>query len=61
MFPFVFDGRKIAQGRMATGRVVEAFDELKDGHPRLAVRSETVPIDQLTSRVAKKLSHIALS
>ena len=32
---------------MATGRVVEAFDELKDGHPRLAVRSETAPIDQL--------------
>ena len=32
---------------MATGRVVEAFDELKDGHPRLAVRSEAAPIDQL--------------
>ena len=24
-----------------------AFEELKDGHPRLAVRSETTPIDQL--------------
>src|SRR5580704_2171498 len=47
MFPFVFDGRKIPKGRMATARVVEAFDELKDGHPRLAVRSETTPIDQL--------------
>ena len=47
MFPFVFYGRKIAQGRVATGRVVEAFDELKDGHPRLAVRSEATPIDQL--------------
>src|SRR5271163_5286046 len=47
MFPFVFDGRKIAKGRMATGRVVEAFDELKDGHPRLVVRSEAAPIDQL--------------
>ena len=47
MFPFVFDGRQIAQGRVATGRVVEAFDELKDGHPRLAVRSEATPIDQL--------------
>jgi hypothetical protein len=46
---------------MATGRVVEAFDELKDGHPRLAVRSETAPIDQLAFEVAKKLSHIALS
>src|ERR1700722_4414287 len=47
MFPFVFDGGKIAQRRVATGRVVEAFDELKDGHPRLAVRSEATPIDQL--------------
>ena len=47
MFPFVFDGRKIPKGRMATARVVEAFDELKDGHPRLAVRSEAAPIDQL--------------
>jgi hypothetical protein len=47
MFPLVFDGRQIAQGRVATGRVVEAFDELKDGHPRLAVRSEATPIDRL--------------
>ena len=47
MFPFVFDGRKIAQGRVAACGIVEAFDELKDGHPRLAVRSEATPIDQL--------------
>ena len=47
MFPFVFDGRKIAQGRVAARRIVEAFDEVKDGHPRRAVRSETAPIDQL--------------
>src|ERR1700727_3609874 len=47
MFPFVFDGGKIPKGRVATGRVVEAFDELKDGDPRLAVRSEAAPIDQL--------------
>ena len=46
MFPLVFDGRKIAEGRMAAGQVVEGFDELKDGHPRLAMRSETAPIDQ---------------
>ena len=46
MFPLVFDGRKIAEGRMAAGRVVDAFDERKDGHPRLAMRSETAPIDQ---------------
>ena len=32
---------------MAAGRVVEAFDEVKDGDPRRAVRSETAPIDQL--------------
>ena len=43
---------------MATGRVVEAFDELKDGHPRLAVRSETAPIDQLTFKGGKEtLAH----
>ena len=47
MFPFVFDGRKIAQGRVAAGRIVEAFDELKDGYPRLAVRSEATSIAQL--------------
>src|SRR5271167_978862 len=47
MFPFVFDGRKIAQGRVAARGIVGAFDELKDGHPRLAVRSEATPIDQL--------------
>ena len=58
MFPFVFDGRKIPKGRMATARVVEAFDELKDGHPRLAVRSETAPIDQLTFKGGKEtLAH----
>ena len=27
-------------------RIAEAFDELKDGDPRLAVRSEATPIDQ---------------
>src|ERR1700683_4657066 len=27
--------------------MVEAFNELKDGHPRLAVGSEATPIDQL--------------
>jgi hypothetical protein len=47
MFAFVFDGRKIAQGGVATCGIVEAFDELKDGHPRLAVRSEATSIDQL--------------
>src|ERR1700722_6465586 len=47
MFPFVFDGGKIPKGRVATGRVVEAFEELKGGPPRLAVRSEAAPIDQL--------------
>jgi hypothetical protein len=59
MFPFVFDGRKIAQGGVAARGIVEASDELKDGHPRLAVRSEAAPIDCSHSRVAKKLSHIA--
>ena len=43
---------------MAAGRVVKAFDELKDGHPRLAVRSETAPIDQLTFKGGKEtLAH----
>src|SRR5271154_1646948 len=47
MLPFVFDGREIAQGRVAARRIVEAFDELKDRHPRLAVGPEATPIDQL--------------
>ena len=47
MFPFVFDGGEITEGRVAAGRIVEAFDELEDGHPRLAVRSEATSIDQL--------------
>src|SRR3984957_9287234 len=47
MLPFVFDGGEITQGRVGAGGIVEAFDELKDGHPRLAVRSEATPIDQL--------------
>jgi hypothetical protein len=34
---------------MATGRVVEAFDELKDGHPRRAVRSEAAPEEAAAS------------
>jgi hypothetical protein len=36
MLPFVFDGRKIAQGRVAAWGIVEAFDELKDGDIRVA-------------------------
>ena len=47
MLPFVFDGREIAQGRVAARGIVETFDELKDSRPRLAVRSETTPIDEL--------------
>src|SRR4029077_2123878 len=47
MLPFVFDWRGKAHGRGAAGGTVEAFDELKDGHPRLAVRSKATPIDQL--------------
>ena len=34
---------------MAMGRVVEAFDELKDGHPRRAVRSEAAPEEAAAS------------
>ena len=33
--PFVFDGREIAQRRVAAGRIVEAFDELEDRHAGL--------------------------
>ena len=32
---------------MAARGIVETFDELKDSRPRLAVRSEATPIDQL--------------
>ena len=47
MLPFVFDGREIAQGRVAARWIVEAFDELKDGHARLGVGSEAMSVDQL--------------
>jgi hypothetical protein len=58
MLPFVFDGREIAQGRVAARRIVEAFDELKDSHPRLVVRSEATPIDQLAfKRCEETLAH----
>jgi hypothetical protein len=46
VFPFVFDWREIADGRVAARRIVKAFDELKDRHSRLAVRPEATPIDQ---------------
>jgi hypothetical protein len=38
---------KIARGRVAALEIVESFDELKNGHPHLAVTSEATPIDQL--------------
>ena len=47
MFPIVFDGGEITEGRVAACGIVEAFDELKDGDLRLAVRSEAASIDQL--------------
>ena len=47
MFPFVFDGREIAQRRVSARGIVEAFNELKDSHSRLAVRSEATAINQL--------------
>ena len=40
-------GKDTPRAEWRRGRVVEAFDELEDGHPRLAVRSEAAPIDQL--------------
>jgi hypothetical protein len=63
-----FDGRPMTSGfgeytgsDLCRHHPQEAFDEVKDGHPRRAVRSETAPIDQSHSGVAKKLSHTALS
>ena len=37
---------KDSPGPSGDVRIVGAFDELKDGHPRLAVRSETTSVDQ---------------
>ena len=47
VFPFVFDGGGITEGRVAAGRIVEAFDELEDGDAGLAMRSEAATIDEL--------------
>ena len=58
MFPFAFDRRKIAQAEWRHEGILEAFDEVKSGHARLALRSEAAPIDQLVFEGGEKtLAH----
>ena len=55
-------GKDTQAPRVATGRVVEVFDELKDGHPRLAV--EIGSGADRSARIRgwrRNSSHIALS
>jgi len=44
-----------------TVRVVPALDEVEDGPTGFGLGREVAAVKQLTSRVAKKLSHRALS
>ena len=43
MRAFVADRRAVAEGGVATVRIVPAFDVAKQGEPRLGVRGEAVP------------------
>jgi hypothetical protein len=54
VFPFAFDRRKIAQAEWRHEGILEAFDEVKSGHARLALRSEAAPIDQLVFEGGEK-------
>jgi hypothetical protein len=46
---------------MAAMRVVSPFDEFEDCQARLDLSLEMTAVEQFASRVAKKLSHMALS
>jgi hypothetical protein len=46
---------------MAAMRIVPAFNEVEDCHPRLDLGFEAATAEPFASTVAKKLSHIALS
>jgi len=59
--PFVVGRAELAQGRVAPAWVVEAFEVVEDGHPRLGPGAEAVAVESSHSRVAKKLSAMALS
>jgi hypothetical protein len=58
---FVFEGREISQRRLSAAVVVEAFDEEKDRHARLAHRPKSIWSISSNSSVAKNLSRIASS
>src|SRR5262245_20639479 len=44
---FEFDGRQVAESRVAPPRIVEAFDELEDGGSGFGLGLEPVPRQQL--------------
>jgi hypothetical protein len=46
---------------MSKGRVIPAFNELEDGRACLGLGTEAVTVEEPHYRVAKKLSHRALS
>jgi hypothetical protein len=58
---FVIDRGEIADRRVAASRIVETFDEGEHRGSRLGLCLEPAAIEQFASRVAKKLSHMALS
>jgi hypothetical protein len=57
----VIDRREIPDRGMAASGITKRFDESKHRHACFGLRFEPLPIEQLHSSVAKKLSHMALS
>jgi len=47
MLALEVDRRDLAEGRVAPARVVEALDEVEDGHPGLGLGAEALTVEQL--------------
>lgn len=61
MAPFELGRAQVAQGGMATMRVVPGLEKFEERGPRLGVAAETMSLEQLAFEVARKLSQRALS
>jgi len=59
--PLVVHGAELGEGGVPPAGVVEALDEVEDGHASLDVGAELVAVQQFAFRVAKKLLAMALS
>ena len=61
MLALVGRGAGVVQGRVASLAVVEDLDEVEHGGPQRLAGWPVVAVEQLASKVAKKLSATALS